>query len=61
MMSTTEAAAYKNFTTRLSKEALEALDREADREHRSRNGQLEHILTERYGLGEQEAAERKTA
>lgn len=39
-----------NFTARVPPVLLRELDEEADREQRSRNGQLIRILEERYNL-----------
>jgi len=38
------------FTLELDKEILDALDIEADKNDRSRTGQVRRILRERYGL-----------
>jgi hypothetical protein len=49
----------KRFLAEVSEEVEEKLREEAQREKRSRNAQLAHILEQRYGLIEQ--AEQKAA
>jgi hypothetical protein len=52
---------YINFSTRLPKEALEALDAEAARQFRSRNQLLQIIVYERFNLAPSSAPARARA
>jgi len=47
-MEDTDNVGVSNFTARVPPALLRKLDAEADREQRSRNGQLIRILEERY-------------
>lgn len=49
------------FTQRMPKRILEYLDEEAARKHRSRTGQINQILEERYGFAQAEDVNEEAA